>query len=488
MNQEKILHASITECQEKMAAGELDAVTLTAWCLEQIARHEEKGAKINALAEINPDALAEAEALDAERKAGKVRGELHGIPILIKDNIDTAGAMQTTAGSLALAGHYAKKDAPLVQKLRRAGCVLIGKANLTEWANFMTEGMPNGYSSRGGQVRNPYGPGNLDPGGSSSGSAAGVAAGFAIAAVGTETSGSILSPASENSLVGLKPTVGMISRSGIIPISRSQDTAGPIARTVRDAALLLQAMSEGERDASDPATLSAPSWKKELLQQRKDLRGIRFGAAYDVYFEKLTKTERKVIDEAIERIKDLGAEVVELKSISPLEKEGFDLNVMLYEFKAGLNAYLHEAQNPNGIRTLADVLAFNTQHAARTLKYGQTILEKAERTKGTLDESQYLHSRLRDLRLSREEGIDRTLQENQLDALLFPANYGAAIPAKAGYPSITVPAGYTSDTGRPLGLTFTGSAFSEPRLIQYADVFEAATSCRVPPQLAGDLT
>ncbi|MBE3554384.1 MAG: amidase [Thermicanus sp.] len=473
---------TIGELQSLMEKGELSSIELVDFYLDRIAQVDKEGPKINSILELNPDVREIAEALDAERSEKKCRGPLHGIPIIVKDNIDTADKMHTSAGSLALENHYASEDAFLVQKLRAAGAIILGKANMTEWANFMTENMPNGYSSRGGQVLNPYGPGRFDVGGSSSGSAAAVAAGLASAAVGTETSGSILSPASANSLVGIKPTVGQISRSGIIPISHSQDTAGPIARSVADAALLFWAMAG--KDPKDPATLRSNRRFPANVSPpypSGEIRGLRIGVPREPYYDSLHADRLKIMEEAIRALRDLGVEVID-PVLLPSKEGGEDYTVLPYEFKPDLNAYLAKVESHLPVHSLNDLIRFNNERPEKALRYGQSLLLAAEEKSGSLTEGEYLRSRLNDLRRSRKEGIDRAIYEHNLTALLFPANYGAGIAAKAGYPSITVPGGYTPE-GEPFGVTFTARAFEESALIPIAYAFEKYTRHRKPPTL-----
>ncbi|MCL6517412.1 amidase [Alicyclobacillus sp.] len=476
------LSRPVAEIQSGMERGEVTACDLVAACLSRTARYDQAGPGLNAVLEINPDAWHIAEALDLERKTRGPRGPLHGIPVLVKDNIDTGDRMHTSAGSIALKDSYAAKDAFVAKRLRDAGAVILGKGNMTEWANFMTQGMPSGYSSRGGQVKNPYGPGRFDVGGSSSGSGAAVAADLAVMAVGTETSGSILSPSSQNSLVGIKPTVGLVSRSGIIPISHSQDTAGPMAHTVADAATLLQVLMG--RDADDPATWRIPADFPHDLTAHLDagaLRGARIGVPRSGVWDKLPASKQAVMEEAIRALRDAGAQVVDPADI-PTVTAPWGLEVLVHEFKPALNAYLGRLAPHVPVHTLADVIAFNLRYADKMLKYGQVWMLEAEKTSGSLTDPAYIRARLRDLRWSRAEGIDRVLSDHGLDALLFPNNLGAGIAAKAGYPSITVPAGYTGE-GEPVGATFTGPAFSEPRLIRLAYAFEQFTQARRAPRL-----
>ncbi|MFD2209648.1 amidase family protein [Virgibacillus halophilus] len=470
--------AAISDMQQAMQTGELTSKQLTKMYLERIAAYNDAGPRLNAVLELNPDVLHIAEALDVERKNGVIRGPLHGIPILLKDNIDTADKTHTTAGSVAIANHYAAEDAFVAKKLREAGAVLLGKTNLTEWANFMAENMPNGYSSLGGQVRNPYGPEKFDVGGSSSGSGAAIAAGFAAGAIGTETSGSILSPASRNSLVGIKPTVGLISRSGIIPISNSQDTPGPMAKTVEDAAILLGSLTGF--DKNDPATLTnhhvITDYTPFLLET--GLQNKRIGVSRQ-YLASFTEEEQAIFNRAMEKMKALGATIIESVSLCADLPES---SVMHHEFKNGVNAYLANLPAAESVRSLTDVIHYNLTHAGSALKYGQTVLLASEAKSGTLTEMGYITDRLADLRLSQDEGIDQAMSEHHLDALLFINYAGCDIAARAGYPSITVPAGYTSD-GLPVGVTFTGQAFAEPQLLELAYAFEQATKHRKAPAL-----
>jgi amidase len=480
LSEEWLIETNIDEMQVKMNNGELTSKDLVLMYLNRIAKFDQQGPKINSVLEINPDALQIAAALDAERKGKGQRGPLHGIPVLIKDNIDTKDKMHTSAGSLALENSYAQADSFVATKLRSAGAVILGKTNMTEWANFMADGMPSGYSSRGGQVLNPYNP-EFVVGGSSSGSGAAIAANFAAVAVGTETSGSILSPASQNSLVGIKPTVGLISRRGIIPIAHTQDTAGPMARTVRDAVLLLNALIGP--DIEDPITLTNPLSNVDYTTNLNvnGLKGKRIGIAREKYFDYLGDEKIQVMNNAIQQLSELGAEVVDNVFISSTNRE-WSYDVLTYEFKTDLNAYLKNLHPSYPIRSLKDVIEFNLQHEEKTLKYGQVVLMKAEETSGTLTEEAYIKAIEEDCYHSTENGIDLAMKEYNLDAIVFPNNYGASIPAKAGYPSITVPAGY-STKGEPIGITFTGLAYSEPELISLAYSFEQGTKARKTPEM-----
>jgi amidase len=486
--------ATITGLQEKMESGELTSVQLTTAYLARIAEVDRAGPKLNAVIELNPDALAIAEQLDAERKAGKVRGPLHGIPILLKDNIATADKMETTAGSLALVGAKPPRDATLVRQLRAAGAVILGKTNLSEWANFRGEKSISGWSGRGGQTRNPYA---LDrsPSGSSSGSAAAVAANLCVVAVGTETDGSIVSPASANGVVGIKPTVGLVSRTGIIPIAASQDTAGPMARTVRDAALLLELMTRV--DPKDPATLKRPpTLSLEFAAKLRSgaLKGVRLGVIRGPFG--LDPRLNPLLEGAIEKLKSLGAEVVDLGECPDLSRAGDpEMEVLLYEFKDGVNSYLATVGAGSPIKTLADVIAFNEKHAALELPhFGQELLVRAQ-AKGPLTEQAYLDARAACLKITRTEGIDALLTKHQLNALVSltagptwmvdPVNGdaytgGSSSPAAvAGYPSVTVPAGQYH--GLPVGLSFYGAAWSDAKLLALAADFEAVTQARREP-------
>lgn len=478
LKEEWLIDVTIDEIQAAMEADEITAKELVLLYLDRIATFNKNGISINAVLEVNPDAIQIAEALDTERKISGPRGPLHGIPVLVKDNIDTGDKLHTSAGSLALKESYASQDAFLVELLREEGAIILGKTNMTEWANFMAENMPTGYSSRGGQVLNPYGPGKFEVGGSSSGSGAAIAANFAAVAIGTETSGSILSPASRNSLVGIKSTVGLVSRTGIIPIAHTQDTAGPMTRTVKDAAILLNAIAG--KDDADPATFkNMVDYDFTEFLQKDGLQGKRIGIARAQYFDYLSEEEKACMEQAISILKENGATVIDSVEI-PSTKEKWDYNVLVYEFKTDLNAYLQNVDPRLGIHTLADVIKFNEENAETTLKYGQKVLLESEATSGTLTEPEYINSLEQDQYLSTEQGIDYTLNEHNLDAIVFPNNYGAGIPAKAGYPSVTVPAGYSTDHG-PVGITFTGTAFTEPVLIEIAYAYEQASKVRKPP-------
>jgi amidase len=472
--------ATIAELQTAMQDGRLTAVRLTERFLERIEAYDRGGPHLNSVLEVNPEARDIAEALDRERASGGHRGPLHGIPILLKDNIATADGLHTSAGSLALAGCVAPRDAFLVARLREVGAVILGKANMTELANFLTTGMPAGYSSRGGQVKNPYGE-SLSPGGSSSGSAVAVAAGLCAVAVGTETSGSILSPASWNSVVGVKPTLGLVSRSGIVPIAASQDTAGPFGRTVADVAILLGAMTG--IDPKDRATRASRRHARrdyaEFLSS-ETLDNVRLGVPRAVFYERLAAPETPVIDAALRALGTLGANLVDPADIDTARAvSDVRSDVMLYEFKRDLSRYLRGLGDASPIRSIRELIRFNEARPQEMLRYGQVLLLAAQATNGLRTET-YRRSRAEDLRLSRTDGIDRVMARERLDALVFPGWSGAAIGAKAGYPSVIVPAGYTAE-GAPIGLTFLGRAWSEPTLLRVAHAFERATRLRRPP-------
>ncbi|WP_310831507.1 amidase family protein [Paenibacillus pedocola] len=478
----EIVEATIPEIQAALAAGEITSKELVLMYYERIADHDKNGLTINSVLEINPDALFIAESLDVERALQGPRGPMHGIPVLLKDNINTGDKMHTSAGSLALADSFAGEDAFIVTKLREAGAIIMGKANMTEFANFMTNGMPSGYSSRGGQVLNPY---NISTptGGSSAGSAVAVACNFCTVSVGTETSGSILNPGNLGSIVGIKPTVGMLSRSGILPLSNTQDTAGPMGRTVRDAVLLLNAMLG--RDSSDAAMGTSEGRLHEDYTEFLDLNGLqgaRIGIPRDYYFEELTEEQLALFNASVDRMRELGATIIDPADIRTAREIKYS-SVVLNEFKTSINAYLARLGPGAKIRTLKDIIDFNHAHPVETLRYGQATLIDAEYTSsGTLTEPQYLRDRATDLKLCKEQGIDATMKEHQLDALLFPADFGARITSRSGYPSIVVPSGYTS-AGAPFGVTFSAQAYQEPLLIKLAYAYEQNYKIRKAPSL-----
>ena len=468
-----------------MGAGEITARGLVDFYLDRIQKYDPQ---LNSVLEVNPDAGKIADRLDLERTGKGLRGPLHGIPVLVKDNIDTADRLHTSAGSLALAGNVASRDAFLIERLRAAGAVILGKANMTEWANFMARAMPSGYSSRGGQVINPY-DAKLSPGGSSAGSGVAVSAGFCAVAVGTETSGSILNPANQSGIVGLKPTVGLVSRSGVIPISASQDTAGPMARSVSDAAALLSAMTGV--DARDRATRASAKRATDYTAflDADGLRGARLGVPRAWFMDKVSDAERQVFEAALEAMRGAGAKIIEadiptMQTLGDLHPE-----VLFYEFRRDLNAYLRgvdQSRLETPIRNLRDLVRYNEARPETMLRYGQTLMLAALAAGGTRAET-YRYTRKLDLRLSRTEGIDATLEKHRLHALVTPSFWGCIISAKAGYPSLIVPAGFTtasaSEAGRPVGVTFLGRAWDEGALIRLGFAFERATKARRAPKL-----
>jgi amidase len=478
-----IAQASIPELQAALAAGTTTSAALVTQYERRIARFDRKGPKLNSVLELNPEAGSIAAALDAERQLSGARGPMHGIPILLKDNIDTADRLHTSAGSLALKDSVARNDAFLVGRLRAAGAIILGKANMTELANFMTVGMRGGYSSRGGQVRNPYGP-DFEVSGSSSGSAVAVAAAFCAAAIGTETSGSIIAPASLNSVVGIKPTVGLISREGIIPICATQDTAGPMARSVVDAAILLGAMTGVDRN--DPATrLSKDRMVADYTASlsRAGLEGARIGVPRTVFWERIPSGAADTAARALNALAECGATLVDPAEIAnAAAARDLGVTVLLYEFKRDLNRYLRRLGPEVPVHSLTELIRFCEERPQEMLRYGQTLLLAAATAGGVKTEA-YRWARAEDLRLAKVEGLDATIRRHRLDALVFPGSFGVSLGAKAGYPSVTVPAGY-GDDGMPFGLTFTGPAWSEQRLVQLAYAYEQATQARRPPAFA----
>lgn len=467
---------TLPELQSAMEAEGLSALELVEYYLDRIRRYDQGGPRLNSVLETNPEARQIAQALDQERARKGPRGPLHGIPVMLKDNLDTADSLHTSAGSLAMQASRAPRDAFVVARLRAAGAILLGKANMTEWANFMTIGMKNGYSSRGGQVLNPYGPG-FDPGGSSTGSGVAVSANLCAVAVGTETSGSILSPANNNSLVGIKPTLGLVSRSGIIPISASQDTAGPMARSVTDAAILLSCLAGP--DPADPATRRQPAPADYPRFLEPDIRGLRVGVPRAVFYEKPSPAEVAVVEGAIQALARLGVQLTDPADI-PGAAQVFELGytVLLYEFRRDLNRYFRRLGPSSPIRSLRELIRYNEAHPETMLRYGQTLLLAAEAAGGTQSEA-YRYARRRDLEVAKG-GLDAAFTQFGLDALAFPAYWGASIGAKAGYPSITLPAGYTPE-GFPVGITLLGPAWSEGTLLRLAYGLEQATRARRPP-------
>jgi len=466
-------------------SGRLSSRAVTEACLARIDQIDRRGPAVNAIIELNPDALKTAAELDRERQSKGPRSPLHGVPVLIKDNIDIAGPMLTTAGSLALTDKPAPRDAPLVARLRASGAVILGKTNLSEWANFRGQHSTSGWSARGGQTKNPYAL-NRNPSGSSSGSGAAVAAGLAPIAIGTETDGSIVSPASICGLAGIKPTVGLISRTGIIPISASQDTAGPMARTMRDAVLLLNALAEPKTTTDYTQSLDPGGLRGARLGILRNRFGFQAGVD-------------ALMNEAIAAMKSQGAEIVDPVEIAPDPKiSDPEMEVLLFELKAGLNGYF-KGRGRND--TLESLIAFNRKNAARELKFfGQELFEQSQK-KGPLTDPAYLKARAECLRLTRTEGIDAITARHKLTAIVAPtsclawitdyingdsANGGCSTPpAVAGYPHITVPAGLVD--GLPAGISFFGTAWSEPALIKVAYAYEQATRARQKPTYAAQL-
>lgn len=474
--------ATIIELQEAMNRGELTSRELVMYYMYRIATYDQNGRRINAIMEMNPDAIFIAEALDQERKQAGVRSQLHGIPVVLKGNIQTNDKMRTSAGALALENHVSSKDAFLVQKLREAGAVILGKTNMTEWANGMSSSMWSGYSSVGGQTLNPYG--DHFPGGSSTGSAAAVAANFTTVGVGTETSASILSPSVQNSIVGIKPTVGLISRAGVIPWTYSQDTAGPMARTVTDAAILLGALTG--KDESDPATWrnnpSAVDYTTFLDKDglKKAAIGVFRNAKSEQYHD-IGEYDEGLFNEAVAKMKESGANIVEDIEIPSFHRE-WEFNKINIEFKHAIENYLQSLPSHLPAHTLNELVEWNEHNADKALKYGQNSLKHRLSFENPLKDPKYIMQSITDLYFSQNRGIDFALEKYGLDAILFPSYVGADICARAGYPSIAVPAGFQKN-GRPFGITFAGKAFSEPILIRIAYAFEQQTKHRKMPNL-----
>ena len=493
--------ATIADLQSAMASGRRTARSITQLYLDRIAELDRKGPMLRHVIEVNPDALAMADSLDRERKAGRVRGPLHGIPMLLKDNVDTADRMTTTAGSLALAGSIPAQDSTVAAKLRNAGAVFLGKANLSEWANFRSTHSTSGWSGRGGQARNPY---VLDrnPCGSSSGSGGAVAANLCALAIGTETDGSIVCPSSANGIVGIKPTVGLVSRAGIIPIAHSQDTAGPMARTVRDAAIVLNAIAGV--DPRDSATSSLRTREQIDYTRYLDangLRGARIGVARAKFFGYSDVTD-KAINNAIDMMKSQGAVIVDPANIETAGKfDDSEFDVLLYEFKADLNTYLTSLGTKAPVKSLQEIIAFNDAHKDQEMPwFGQEIMIQAQ-AKGPLTEKKYIDELASNLKMSRTDGIDTTMDKNKLDAIIAPTGGpawptdlingdhftgGSSTPAAvAGYPNINVPAGFSHNL--PIGISFFGRPYSEATLIKIAYAYEQATKHRKPPQFVPTL-
>lgn len=486
--------ATVADLQAGMQSGMYSARSIAEQYLARIADVDRGGPAINSVIELNPDALASADMLDRERKGGKIRGPLHGIPILLKDNIDTGDRMKTSAGSLALSGSVAAKDAFLVARLREGGAVILGKTNLSEWANFRSTRSSSGWSGRGGQTKNPYAL-DRNPCGSSSGSGAAIAANLAAIAIGTETDGSIVCPASTCGIVGIKPTLGLVSRSGIIPIAHSQDTAGPMARTVADAAIMLGAITG--IDSADGATTGSRGKSHADYSAYLDaagLKGARIGVARN-YFG-FSDAVDAVMNEAIAAMKSAGAVIVDPADIPTRGKyDDTEFEVLLYEFKAGLNTYLGRLPSSQP-KSLAALIEFNESNRDREMPFfGQEIFVMAQK-KGPLTTPAYRKALAKNLRMSRTEGIDAVIMKHRLHAIVAPTanpawptdhvngdhfTGGSSTPAAvAGYPSITVPAGFVS--GLPVGISFFASAYAEPMLIKLAYAFEQFVKQRKAPR------
>lgn len=482
---------TVAQMQEQMRKGTLSSHAITKHYLDQIALLDQNGPKINAVIEINPDALAIADAMDEERNTGKLRGPMHGIPVLIKDNIDTKDKMQTTAGSIALAGNIASLDAFVVKKMREAGAVILGKTNMSEWANFRSTRSASGWSSRGGQTRNPY---ILDrsPCGSSSGSGAAVAANLCAVAVGTETNGSIACPAAMNGVVGIKPTVGLVSRSGIIPISATQDTAGPLGRTVADAAMLLSAMVGA--DTNDPAKTAVAYENFTDFTASLDpngLNGKRIGIEKD--FLKQHEDVDALLKKALDQMKQKGAVIVEVDYMKTQKVDGAESILLQYEFKDGLNKYLSKSNAK--IKSLEALIAFNNANAAKAMPYFQQELLEISQAKGDLKSKEYQDALAKILNV--RNALNALFEAEQLDALCGPATgpawcndlvngdfwtgYGGYGPAAvSGFPSVTVPMGAVDEL--PIGISFLGKAFAEAELIRIAYAYEQASKNRKAPR------
>lgn len=485
---------TVADLQEGLRSGKFTTRGLASRYLARIAEIDKAGPAINAVIELNPQALGIADELDAERKSKGPRGPLHGIPVLIKDNIGTADRMMTTAGSLALSGFAPAQDSAVARRLRQAGALILGKTNLSEWANFRSSRSSSGWSGRGGLTRNPYAL-DRNPSGSSSGSGAGVSANLCAVAVGTETDGSIVSPSCVNGIVGIKPTVGLVSRAGIIPISHNQDTAGPMCRTVRDAVILLEALAGA--DPADPATAASdgkiPAGYAQFLDA-KGLQGARVGVLRKTFdFSELVAP---VFSAALDAMRDAGAVLIDVEIPSIGKFDTSEMEVLLYDFKQDLNAYLAAIGPKAPVGSLKELIAFNERNRDAEMPYfAQDLFEKAQ-AKGPLTDKAYQDALALDHRLARTEGIDAAMDQNRLDAIVAPTSGPAwltdfvdgdhdtgatcSLAAVAGYPNIQVPAGFVF--GMPVGISFFGRAWSEPQLIRIAYAFEQATRARKPPR------
>lgn len=484
---------TVSDLEEQMRRGALTAERIVQLYLEHIEEIDRRGPLLRSIIEINPGALAIARSLDAELKAKGPKGPLHGIPVLLKDNIDTGDKMQTTAGSLALAGQPTPRDSWVAERLRASGAVILGKTNLSEWANFRSTHSTSGWSGRGGQTKNPYAL-DRNPCGSSSGSGVAVSANLCALAIGTETDGSVVCPSSMCGIVGIKPTLGLISRFGIVPIAHSQDTAGPMARTVRDAAILLGAMTGVDsRDNSTDASAGKSYTDYSRFLDPNGLRGARIGVARQ-YFN-IGPAVTAVMEDCIGFMRHAGAEIVDPADLPSYEDwRDSELQVLLYEFKNDLNNYL--GARGAAVRSLSDCIAFNRAHRSEEMPFfEQEIMEQAQQ-KGPLTEKAYKDALAANHRLARKEGIDAVLSKYKVDAIIGPTAGPAWVtdwvagdrtdsgcaspPAVAGYPHITVPAGFKF--GLPLGISFFGAAWSEPKLIKYAYAFEQARKARRQPE------
>ena len=493
----------VAEIQAAMKAGRLDAESLVKMYLARIDTIDRNGPTLRSVQEVNPDAIPIARALDEERKAGRSRGPLHGIPVLLKDNIATADKMETTAGTLALVGARPREDSTIARRLRQSGAVILGKASMSEWAYFKSTPGSSGWSSRSGQARNPYAL-NRTPCGSSSGSAIAVAASLVTVSIGTETDGSIICPAGVNGVVGIKPTVGLTSRAGVIPISVTQDTVGPFGRTVADAAAVLGALvGVDQRDPATQASFGKAQTDYLKYLELNGLRGARLGVPREGYFGYSPKADA-IVNQAIETLRQGGATIVDPVKIPNFDRVALtsaELVVLLYEFKAGVNAYLASVAPGAQVRTLDDVIEFNKRNTRENLPYfGQELLVRAQ-AKGDLTEAEYLEALEKCRRLAGKEGMDAIMDELQLDALIAPTTTpawpvdlvngdqfrgsSAKSAALVGYPLVSVPAGFAQ--GLPVGITFMGRAWSEPMLIKLAYAFEQASKARRPPQYNGSM-
>lgn len=485
--------ATIDRLQQGYKNGDFTIREVVGAYLDRIKAIDKSGSELHAVIEVNPDALQIAEALDKEMQEGKIRGPMHGMPVILKDNIDTHDQMATTAGSRALAGSHPSKDSWVAKKFREAGAVIIAKANLSEWANFRGHLSSSGWSGIGGQCKNPYDL-SRNPCGSSAGSGASVSANFCVVSIGTETNGSIMCPSSSNGVVGIKPTVGLISRSGIVPISFTQDTPGPMARTVRDAAICMGVLTGV--DGADSKTLLSEGKSYGDYTQFLKTDGLS-GKKIGIYTRPLGEHYKvdELFEKAVEKIKSLGAEVVEVDQLYPHDLGRWSFTVLLYEFKDGLNQYLVSLGAGAPVKSLKEIIEFNRKDSVELKYFGQQILEMAEE-KGGLDSPEYREALAKMLENSREKGLDRVMDSLNLDAIIAPTggpawktdhvngdafHVGSSSPAAiAGYPNITVPMGYIS--GLPVGISFFGRAWNEPQLLGMAYAFEQATHVRRAPE------